>query len=52
MEAIQSAAFINISLLQMSMLEKLMGTNLEHFTEVVTLGTVVIVSHGQCNKVN
>jgi len=46
MEAIQSGAVINISLLQKSMLAKLGGNNLEHFTEVVTLGTVVIVSHG------
>ena len=52
MEVVQSGAFLNISLPKKSMLAKLGGNNLEHFTEVVTLGTVVLVSHGQCSKTN
>ena len=52
MEVVQSGAFLNISLPKKSMLAKLGGNNLEHFTEVVTLGTGVLVSHGQCSKTN
>ena len=52
MEVVRSGAFLNISLPKKSMLAKLGGNNLEHFTEVVTIGTVVLVSHGQCSKTN
>ena len=48
----RSGNYLNILAPQKSMLAKLGGSNLEHFTEVVTLGTVVLVSHGKCEKID
>jgi hypothetical protein len=50
MAVTRSGNHLNILASQKSILAKLGGSNLEHFTEVVTLGTVVLVSHEKMCK--